>query len=101
MPYNQNFYWMSELEYHNFHVNNNFKLLFLAAYFALMPIVLFLDFIMIHCFSTTFKPYLFLSEKIAQKFFFSGPLVLFTLFSVPFGVYCLLELRFYNFNNDF
>jgi hypothetical protein len=98
--YNQNFAWMAELEYHNVHVNHNFKLLALAAYFGAMPALLAVDFFVVQC-TASCRAYRYISEKIPQKYFFSGPLLLFTLASMPIGISCLLEFRFYTLDNEF
>jgi hypothetical protein len=45
--YNQNFGATAEIEYHNVHLQNNFKMLIFAGYFALMPLILALDFFVI------------------------------------------------------
>lgn len=91
---------MSEIEYHNVHVNNNFKILAIAGYFMVIPVVLAIDFFIVQC-THSCRAYQFISEKIPQRFFFSGPLVLFTLFFFPIGIHCLLEFRFYKLYNDF
>ena len=99
--YNQNFNSVAELQYQNLHVNNNFKLLTFASYFALMPLVLGLNFFMLYCISSSSN---FISsyfnEKIAQKYFFSGPMVLICLFMFPIGVSILLEFRFFTTQNE-
>ena len=50
--YNQNYNIQTENQYHNVHSNHNFKFLFIAGYFALMPIVMTVDFFIIQCTST-------------------------------------------------
>lgn len=101
ISYNQNFRTMAELEYHNVHSNHSFKFLAIAAYFAVMPIILAVDFFVVHCTSFNDRWYVYLSEKIAQRYFFSGPLTLFSLALFPIGVSIILEFRFYSLENDF
>jgi len=92
---------MAELKYNNFHVNHNFKLLALAAYFALMPLLLAIDFFLVHCVSTDSKLYRYLNERVVAKFFFSGPMALFSLGLLPMCLSAILELRFLTIENEF
>lgn len=43
--FNKNFYFLGELEYNSFHVNNALKIYTIFMYFAVMPVVLLIDFI--------------------------------------------------------
>lgn len=95
VDYNQNLNRMGELKYNNFHVNNNFKLLSISGYFAMMPLLLTVDFFLLHCVSQDSKIYRYLNERIVAKFFFSGPMALYSLSLLPMGLSAVLELRFF------
>jgi hypothetical protein len=92
---------MSELKYNNIHINNNFKLLTIAAYFALMPLLLAIDFFLVHCVSIDSKIYRYLNERVVAKFFFSAPMALYSLSLLPMGLSAVLELRFLTIQNEF
>lgn len=92
---------MSELQYHNIHLSANLKILAFAAYFATMPIILTVDFFIVQCLSTKMKAYKWFNENIAQSFFFSGPLMLFTVMSFPVLLNLVLEIKFLNVDNEF
>ena len=100
LTYNQNFADMAELQYHNIHSNNNIKFLIFVGYFALMPIILAVDFFFSNC-TYSFKYYHYIHEKIALRYFFSGPIFMLTLFFLPVTISALLELKYFNIGNEF
>jgi len=99
--YNQNLNYLSELQYHNIHLSANLKILAFAAYFASMPVILTLDFLIVQCLSSKLIGYKWFNENVAQSYFFSGPLMLFTVMCFPVIINVVLEIKFININNEF
>ena len=74
-------------------------MLIFAGYFALMPIILALDFFVIQC-TVSCKFYDWFSEKVSQNYFFCGPLMVIMIFGFPFIVSAVTELRYFTINNE-
>ncbi len=97
--FSKNFYRLGELEYNSFHINNSLKIYTIFMYFAIMPVILLVDFIITQCSSVT--KYRWYHDNIAQMYFFSGPLLMFIIFSLPIGVTTIMELNLGMTKNDF
>jgi hypothetical protein len=78
----------------------NLKLPIFAGYLALMPVILSVNFLLLHCFKASYpKPIKWVHWYIAEPYMFTGPFLMLTLFIMPLSVGCLLEWRYYEVGN--
>mmetsp|Transcript_32671 Transcript_32671/g.31889 ORF Transcript_32671/g.31889 Transcript_32671/m.31889 type:complete len:404 (+) Transcript_32671:2858-4069(+) len=96
--FNVNIYSIGEIYYNSFIVHNQLKLMILGAYFALLPIVTFFNFMLNHC---TKLQCGWFHKHLGSQFFFGGTFLIIILFSVPFGLSCTLEVYKGERDNDY
>ena len=78
----------------------NLKLPIFAGYMALMPVILSVNFLLLHCFKASYpKAIKWVHWYIAEPYMFTGPFLMLTLFIMPLSVGCLLEWRYYEVEN--
>ena len=91
---------MNELEYNTVFLSLNLKLPIFAGYLALMPVILSLNFLLLHCFKASYpKAIRWFHWYIAEPYMFTGPFLMLILFIMPLSVGCLLEWRYYDIEN--
>ena len=91
---------MNELEYNTVFLSLNLKLPIFAGYLALMPVILSVNFLLLHCFKASYpKAIKWVHWYIAEPYMFTGPFLMLTLFIMPLSVGCLLEWRYYEVGN--
>jgi len=87
--FNKDMYYIGEIVYNCFLINNQLKLLILLGFFALLPFITFLDFILTHC--TKLRCGWF-TKNFGSKFFFGATFLLVILMALPMGTTAILEL---------
>jgi len=92
---NQNFSFVDEFKYNSVFLSLNLKFPLLASYLSLMPIILSLNFFLLHCLKSRYpRPITWCHLYLSSPYLFTGPLLLLTLFTLPWSVSLLLDLRY-------
>lgn len=87
--FNKDMYYVGELFYNFFLINNQLKVMLLIAYFALLPLITILNFVLQQC---TKLRCAWFDKNLGSKFFFGGTLLFIMVFTLPFGLSAILEL---------
>jgi len=82
-------------------MQNNFKVYLVLGYSLCMPILLSIDFFVMHCVQRPSQAYMWLHDKLIQQYFFKGPLTILLLYAYPMTVSAVLELRYLKLDNEF
>jgi len=82
-------------------MQNNFKVYALVVYSLALPILLAIDFFVMHCVQRPSQIYIWFHNKIIQQYFFNGPLTFLLIIAYPITVSAVIELRFMKLDNEF